>query len=253
MSRDFEEEYKKFSQKDLPDLWSRIEEEISKTDGKEAEIEATAESSVKMIHSDKRKKKKKPVIWISTLTACACLLLLVIPVMLSGRNKNSETMASKEMAAPAESAESAESEETAPQTEESYALTAADTSTEQSEDADIAQSEDTDTAQAKTGDEMAGEAVESKMEAENADITGIAYTNVMVTVTAVENTGEEVIFETQVIRADASDLEAGRILYLCISENEFPELAEGQTYTVDVKDPSPELSDNHPYIITAIK
>ena len=250
MSRDFEEEYKKLSQKDLPDLWSRIEEGISKTDGEEPEIEVTADSSVKMIHSAKRKKKKKPVIWISTLTACACLLLLVIPVMLSGRNRKAETMASKEMTA---TAESAESEETSPQAEESYALTAEDTSTEQSEDTSTAQAEDAGTAQSETGDEMAGEAVESKMDAENADIAGITYTNVMVTVTAVENTGEEVIFETQVIRADASDLESGHILYLCISENEFPELAEGQTYTLDVTDPSPELSDNHPYIITAIK
>ena len=250
MSRDFEEEYKKLSQKDLPDLWSRIEEGISKTDGEEPKIEVTANSSVKMINSAKRKKKKKPVIWISTLTACACLLLLVIPVMLSGRNKNAETMASKEMATPAESAES---EESALQAEESYALTAEDTSSEQSEDADTAQTKDAGTAQTGVGDEMAGEAAESKMDAENADIAGITYTNVMVTVTAVENTGEEVIFETQVIRADASDLESGRILYLCISENEFPELTVGQTYTLDVTDPSPELSDNHPYIITAIK
>lgn len=81
MTRNFEEEYKKFAETDVPDLWSRIEAAID---------EKREDVLVKKSVGDAVRSKKVTVFtaryaWI--LAACACLLLTFGALRMIGRSK----------------------------------------------------------------------------------------------------------------------------------------------------------------------
>ena len=82
MTRNFEEEYKKFAETNVPDLWSRIE----------AAIDEKKEDVLPVNTVDNIKKTGKVTVfaaryaWI--LAACACLLLTFGALRMIGRSKD---------------------------------------------------------------------------------------------------------------------------------------------------------------------
>ncbi len=128
MTRNFEEEYRKYAENSVPDLWSRIEAAIDEADRAESIKKSTnAVSSEKTVSIPNKKIVSINHPYMTLIAACACLLIAIGVVRFIGSagKSYSAAPASYEAAAPAandnaEAASEAGSDSAMAEAEESY-------------------------------------------------------------------------------------------------------------------------------------
>lgn len=270
MSKDFDKEYKELMSEDLPDLWDRIEGNLSTKETKKAKI-------VKMPFA-----MRKNIISIA-VAACVCIVivgsgvhLLTDPARFSNKSMaeisdeavnayDASDMMSEEMVAGESATEEATTDgaaeemtaaesvmadvtESEPETED---MTAGESEPEEmatmrSESEEMAESESVSTeaaeseANAGRTDYMAEDTMDSMSDtteeaADETSGTESVYYDVTVKVVSMENSGEEMIYYGEVINSDGQLIMENNLVMFCISEDAFEPFEIGLTYSLSLE------------------
>lgn len=264
MERDFEQEFRKLKQDEIPDLWSRIEAGLS-----EKKDAAPAQGNAIAIDKRKRKRKAEKTSvwrkWGTLIAACVCVAVIFPVISLFVRNRahsgGRDGMANNMMESAVEYAsdntameESGESmagaADTTAAVEDAAAADGGDLEAEAPADEAIA----ADTTADDGGDtdltasaEAAAEETAAEEEAVWDDLTdGQILEEAIVQIQKAEKNGEETIYQAVVLQADADNvLECeSQIALLCNADTEYvllreprdkKELKEQETYRVTLR------------------
>lgn len=270
MSKNLEEAYKEYAQTQIPDLWDRIEAELP---------EKKVVKNVNRINKKEKILRKR--VW-ATAAAAACLCLVFagsgIYHLIGSKGEDQLTAIDKNAGVAADEAllddamaeliemeksaatdtattdaatsieeqESAQTEEMREQTvEESMTEDAASAREEslQMEDAtnDFTESNDT------TLDKEAGKAEETAaLESESKSY------DVVVTISDMENTGEEMLYYAVIVSADKRPVEVDGKVTFCISEDEVGPFEIGKTYSLRLTEREMQGTEIQPYLVTEV-
>lgn len=261
MKKNFEQEYIELKTEELPDLWDRIEAGIDAGENTGSDTTAPTPVSEYITASSNPTMHKKHYRLLagSTLAAAACLCVIIYALKLPKSygdmsvasdmtNDASESGTYSEDAYYDSEYESAACEETESAGESDY-IAAETEAAEDAQEAPASSEESVKGAATNKGasDETTALPDDATADETVAPITGTVISGVTVTVTSVENTGEEILFFATVSSDADSYFEAGSEVGLFISDNAFPDLVSGASYRLDL-----ESQDNGYYRITKI-
>ena len=103
------------------------------------------------------------------------------------------------------------------------------------------------------GEEAINSVGSGQMNGIGALIPDSIYYRLTIRVIGMENTGEELVYEAEVLKSDSEAIDAGSRITFRIGEDFGDVPADGQTYTVTLEDASPALSIEHPYILRELE
>lgn len=242
MSKKLEEAYKEYTQAQIPDLWDRIEAELP-------EKKAVSKKN------SREKLLRKRVLATSAAAACLCLVVAGSGIYHLIAGKNVDEMVATESNFGI-TADKIMTEEAACDTAESVET---EVSIDENSEAEMTVTEKMDTDDSMSASESQGaqtegarDTSEESTRTEECTQTKANSYDVVVTISDMENTGEEMLYYGVIVSATDRLMEVDGKVTFCISEDAFEPFETGKTYSLRLTEREMQGMEIRPYLVTAV-